>query len=370
MTSLLTNWTLDRMPGTGKAIDSTGSGGAPNAHVGGLVGLGASGALPTTSYAPLPPAGTPIPPPGDAAARAPFFLAYKAAVAFDGFTMLYGWTKPASDTTQFSLSVFLNFAGQPTVWTADPGHGCLFSTLLSSAGDHQLFCATPGETDAGTGDPLAYPNPMGSEAATSDLSPQNGLFPYPGQSSPSAGWVHLMMSARLIAQSGNTHAQAIIVVKDTVITNNIISAGNLGLASLSKAFDWTSADDVPNFILANVGGTNNNDYAGNGANHQKPTGLGLKGAVTEYWFNDHAYVDWTDPVVRAKFHTSDAGWGVTNATYAPVDIGARGTRPGYGTPRLYLTGRPGLFTTNRATGQVLSTYAGAGGLILVDDPPT
>ena len=77
---------------------------------------------------------------------------------------------------------------------------------------------------------------------------------------------------------------------------------------------------------------------------------GYVGSVAELWVKPGSFIDWTQSANRYKFHEYDS---VSN-TYGPVALGLTGTKPGFGTPWIYLTGPPKLFPLNNVNGKYLT----------------
>lgn len=146
----------------------------------------------------------------------------------------------------------------------------------------------------------------------------------------------------------------------------------------TKIFDITSQDGVAyatgaiflgKYAFSNtVGQGAALCYFGNRFDAQTGLSGGLYAAVAEIWEAPGHFVDWSVEANRYKFHASDAGWGLANVTYVPVDIGPTGARPGFGTPRLYLSGGPSQFVKNRAAGGAALTVNGDA-LVAIDDAP-
>jgi hypothetical protein len=380
MVNLLDNWTLDRSPGIGKAIDSTGSSGVPNANVGGIIGLGVPSIVPSVpaTYAPLPEPGTTIPAPGNPN-RSGFFLAFKEAVGFDGKTSLYGLPLP-TNATSFSLSTWVNFGDLAVGYPSNPGQGLLFGTPLSigyGAGIGNALFVEPGDAFSSENSGPQFVANQNNDNMYWDIFSSGNTsqgqvgttITYPGNSTTNAGWFHLMMSIRV---KSATSIDASIWVNDTLCLQSnflldTLTAGNVynpNFASSTAQF----TNGGGNIEEVNIGGPGIN-YIGGQYGSRPSGGDGLKGAVTEYWARWGSYIDWSVQANRYKFHVTDGNGSFQ--TWAPCNLGSTGAAPGFGVPTVYLSGGSSLFFKNRATGgAALGVYAGGFGLFDVDDPPT
>lgn len=337
--ALSSAWFCDRSPGAGKQLIVNGL----TLGVNGVIGLGQPGSggssTPPATYAVLPQPGTTIPARGDPA-RAAFFLAFKEAVGFNGSTVVQGWAA-GTRSNSFSLSVWLNYGVMNIVgFTPNPDQGVIYEAEgFSSLVSNSLFAGTALNLDPSG---LQMNNGSTEGLATGIVWPEDlGL---------SSGWVHVMMSYQGKPTGTADHYQ--ICLNDTMILDSMpANSGN----TLPIAFDITSSGPT---VVQSIGG-----------NAAPPiSGDGLYAAMTELWVAQGHYVDWSQKVNRYKFHTSDGFAGSAFETFAPVDIGASGSRPFGYTPTLYLTGGPALFPNNRATGLALNVVGT--GLVAVDDPPT
>ena len=83
---------------------------------------------------------------------------------------------------------------------------------------------------------------------------------------------------------------------------------------------------------------------------------GFIGNVAELWVLPGVFVDWTDSANRNKFHEQDP---INTTTYGPISLGKNGSKPGLGTPWLYLSGDPSNFPLNRVNGKYLNVLSTA-----------
>lgn len=343
MPNLKDGWFADRSPGGGKVIYTTPGNPATATPIGGLVGVGAdSGVTPIPAQFPAlpePTTGTFLPPPG-ASGRASYLKALAAATGFDSKTYLTGVTATTHSRDAISLSCFMDFGVTNVVgFVPNAGLGAIWES---------------GDTFNKSNINLAPPPQVSSTDYNTFPTLYPGVYPYPGDATTNAGWTHVMISYRVINLGtiigdtipGSSRMQ--LVVNDTVLVDAVQVAAN----PLQHALDFT----------------NNIRIGGDGTPGDVFTpGAGLYGAIAELWVMPNLFVDWTVAANRYKFHCSDAGFGLANVTYAPVDIGSAGQRPFGLRPAVYCSGRPGVFVTNRATGTILTVNGDA--LVLVDDPP-
>ncbi len=350
MPSLTNAWFADRAPGSGKQLII--NGGANTVGINGVVGLGQPGSggssTPPATYAPLPEPGMVIPPPGSST-RPSFFLAFAAATGFKGNAAV-ALPTGLDGQTKWSLSCWLNFGTTNVVgFTPSP----IFDVGGGFPGQSNLLYLSENN--------LTNSTPMGLTTAISSISglalsvglPLIGAnFSYPEDFGLSSGWVHVMASINMTqpATRSPNFPMTVVVqlfVNDTLIFNNTVS-GDIGL--LSSAFNFASETRTL------------------GASYPIPLGEpSFYGAITEFWEAPGKFVDWSNPLNRYKFHTSDGFAGSAFQTFAPVNLGPTGSRPFGYRPLTYLSGPPSLFPNNRAGGALSLT---GGPLILIDDPPT
>ena len=398
MPDLKDAWMADRVPGLGKTF-SGGMGGAGGANpVSGIIAAGVTGTPPASFPAlPEPTTGKFMPPPGSSD-RPNFFAAFKNATGFDGNTFLSG-LPTASDGTEFSMSVWANFGvNNVPGFTPTPLQGCFYRSNGQQADDNGGFTslqvlpgmahgdrvnnALNGYVDYATRgsfsfDGLGY-GPIsgpalqfqsgGSGALLSNgiraANTYNGVIDninYPGDGSAGGGWVHLMYACQINPSTGE--GTTVLVINDTILTSINIAAPSSPLRfSIADGSHLVGAIsvDTKNSVGANV------DYDGAGATTPQNR-FGLYAAVAEMWVAPNRFIDWRVEANRYKFHASDAGWGLANVTYVPVDIGSNGARPFGFLPLLYLTGGPSQFVFNRANRSTLTVNGHA--LVAIDDPP-
>jgi hypothetical protein len=103
--------------------------------------------------------------------------------------------------------------------------------------------------------------------------------------------------------------------------------------------------------------------AGGPSNYPVPTSLGqatgYTGSVAELWIKPGVYIDWTSATNRNKFHEKDTITG----SWGPIPLGTDGSTPFSAKPWVYLSGGPGQFVLNNATGQYLTELDTTSGLI-------
>lgn len=334
MTVNFTNgWFADRAPGLGKRLIVSGNTvGLSGVVIVGQPSTGGGSTNPPGSYAPLPPAGSTIPPIGNPG-RAPYFLAFKEAVGFDGSTYLTG---PATGGTgtKISISVWVN-AGVSNVpgFTPDPTKGTLWES--GQAVGHftnVAFGPTPG-------------------VSTAEINVPSTGYSYPSDGTTNAGWVHVMLSLTATFSGGNFSQRALGYINDTPWVNQTLTGSTLGETTLNFATN------------AIIGGEGNFDGT------IVDPGFGLKLAMTEYWVKSGVFIDWSIEANRYKFQVTD-GVGALQ-TWAPCDLGTNGSAPGFGVPLAYLSGGSSLFPKNRAAGgAALTVNTTTTGLFDVDDPPS
>ena len=338
-------WFVDRARGDGKVVYATPGNSATAVGISGLTAAGVA-VLPYVPAVPnLPAAGSTISAVGQSD-RSTFFLAYKAAVGFDGRTALYGW--PAgTDSSKFSSSVWLNFGVSNIVgFTPNPKQGALYGANWSSGVATPSYFAQAFSNNAGT---------QSIVSSTFEIFNNQAVSPWPSDGTTNAGWVHLMFS---FETNYNTNKdRTLIYANDTLICDTLTTQGNLiGAYNLSFG-EATVANVVQQYI------------GGDGGSEGSTMTDGLYCAVTELWVAQGKFIDWNSQANRNLFHVTD----LLKSNYAPCSLGTTGSSPFGYRPTLYLTGNPTDFVYNRAGGMAqLSVLkaTGSNGLILVDDPPT
>ena len=334
MPNLIDNETVDRFPGQGKTLLI----GGIRTPVGGLAGLGqpsgGGSSTPPAGYATLMPAGSVLPPPGSSA-RAQFFVAFKAAVGFDGKSVL-GPFPTHADSPSWAMSMWLNYGitnvvgFHPTPLVNGPIvglDGSVFDTIWSSN------TGAAGTTGFLFNVKTGSPQPAAPFMSFSWPSTDIGI---------GGGWQHLMVSAKLFTgTAGDIFCNLMVYLGDTPIYNSSFDTG-----ALVTSFSFSS-------VLSYIGDS-----------VSPSSGTGLYAAVTEFWEAPGHFVDWSNPNNRNRFHTSD-GFN----TYAPVNLGSTGALALGFKPRTYLSGPPSLFVNNRANGGAALTLNGDA-LVLIDDVPS
>ena len=390
-------WFADRAPGIGKAVFATPGSAASNVPIGGIIGIGNS-TTPPPSYPFLPEAGAVMPEIGNTAARVALKAALRHVAAFPGTAMMRNIRKPANSKV-FSGSAWVNFGRDIQVgFNPTPAQGMIFINnanggLDAGSGLAEMNFSPSGFATAGGGAwgasaaqfPFMAPQSVPDETALQNLYPSSLASDIYNQ-----GWVHIMASFQaqnLIEAPGSEstfigQGIATLVINNTVFFSGDIflktdgSGGGSSPSVFNLEYNLSDADAGDGTHYANsvggsgIGGTQTvngilyptYDFGAAATEGYEPTdGSGLYAAVSEFWLDTQHFVDWTDPLVRAKFQISD----VSNLTFAPCYLGPAGALPFGWTPDYYFGGNATLFPRNRAHGETATMY---GSLINVDVP--